>query len=477
MAGAQRRRMALTAAAALAVTASIALLPGLRFAYVSATTCVAMETTQALSAAVVAVLVHGRYRRSAARADLLLVVALGISAVGNLLGVVTRAATEDRMELSPVVAWSSLTTSFVAAALFTAAARLPERRVGVRLRSGRVSVLAVAAVTLAAWGLAALLAHRLPRTVDAELPIGQSGRPALGTSEAVLAIHLTMLVLFVVAAIAFGRRAERDRDHLVSALSVGLVLAAVARLNFALYPSIYTNVVHTGDVLRLASFLVLLGGAAREVISYWQDRAELAVLDERRRMARELHDGLIQELSFIRSIVTSFGATPPPPDMVQHAAEASARAIEESRRAIEALSDPSDDALDVAVRRAVAEVADRAGRPVTYELAPGLRVPAALADQLVRVAREAANNAVRHAGASAITVSLRTLHDRVVLVVTDDGVGFDPSVSRPGYGLRSMRERADSVGGSLAIDPASDGGTRVRLEVPLQQLEEAGGGP
>ena len=127
------------------------------------------------------------------------------------------------------------------------------------------------------------------------------------------------------------------------------------------------------------------------------------------------------------------------------------------------------------MRRAVAEVADRAGRPVTYELAPGLRVPSELAEQVVRVAREATNNAVRHAGASAITVSLRNLRDRLLLVVADDGAGFDPSVSRSGYGLRTMRERAESVGGALLIDSAPDGGTRLRLEVPLQQVEEAGG--
>lgn len=475
MGGAQRRRMVLTAVAALAVTAAIALVPGLRFTYVSATTRVAMETAQAVIAAVAAVLVHGRYRRSAALADLLLVVALGISTVGNLSVVVTRAATEDRVELSPFVAWSGLTISFLAALLYAAAAHLPARRVRATLHSGRTSMLAVAGVALAVWAVVAPLAGRLPATVDAELPVSESGRPSLDTSSAVLGLHLAMLVLFVAAAVAFGRRADRERDDLLSALSVGLVLAAVARLNFVLYPSIYTNVVHTGDVARLAFYLVLLGGAAQEVASYWRDRAQLAVLDERRRMARELHDGLAQELSFIRSVVSSFREEPPLPQMVRYASEASARALEESRRAIEALSDASDDALDVAVRRAVAEVADRAGRPVTYELAPGLRVPSELAEQVVRVAREATNNAVRHAGASAITVSLRNLRDRLLLVVADDGAGFDPSVSRSGYGLRTMRERAESVGGALLIDSAPDGGTRLRLEVPLQQVEEAGG--
>lgn len=97
----QPRLTVLVGSAALAATVAWAMIPDLRFTYVSATTRVAMEAAQAVIAGVVAVLVHGRVRRRGRLADQVLVLALGFSAAGNLLTVALRATSEDRDTLTP----------------------------------------------------------------------------------------------------------------------------------------------------------------------------------------------------------------------------------------------------------------------------------------------------------------------------------------------------------------------------------------
>jgi signal transduction histidine kinase len=115
----------------------------------------------------------------------------------------------------------------------------------------------------------------------------------------------------------------------------------------------------------------------------------------------------------------------------------------------------------------VSEVADRAGLATRFDLVPSQRLEATTAREVQRIVREATTNVVRHAEASILTVSLRRRDGRVRIVLTDDGVGFDPAAPSRGFGRRSMTERAAVVGGRLTIEPRSNGGTRVVLEVPV----------
>jgi len=90
---------------------------------------------------------------------------------------------------------------------------------------------------------------------------------------------------------------------------------------------------------------------------------------------------------------------------------------------------------------------------------------------LFRIAQEAVTNAARHASATRVAVAFAERQGRVILTVTDDGVGFDPNA--PGadpdhWGLKSMRERARAIGGMLQVEAAPGGGTRVTAEVPRE---------
>lgn len=147
---------------------------------------------------------------------------------------------------------------------------------------------------------------------------------------------------------------------------------------------------------------------------------------------------------------------------------AAERGLEDSRRAIAALSAPLDEPLDTALGQAVERVAARSGIRLVLDLAADLRVDPGVREGLIRIACEAVNNAANHSGASQVSVELVD-GPPLRLRIRDDGEGFDPAdvADRPGggFGLTSMRERAAELGASLEIDASPGRGTRVEVEL------------
>src|SRR5580658_1089793 len=205
---------------------------------------------------------------------------------------------------------------------------------------------------------------------------------------------------------------------------------------------------------------------------------ELSVLEERARLARELHDAVTQRLFSIRAHTRAaemlIAKDPDRAAAELHAiAELGAQAHGELRAVIDGLAPPELDGLAESLRR-YALLAGRAhGTEVRLAAAdvPDLdpRVQAAA----FRVAQEALHNALRHSGASEVSLTLSRARGRVVLEVADDGTGFDPELASAGLGLTSMRERAAAVGGTLRVSSAPGAGTRVRLAVPRRAGDAA----
>ena len=203
---------------------------------------------------------------------------------------------------------------------------------------------------------------------------------------------------------------------------------------------------------------------------------ELSVMQERSRLARDLHDAVTQKLFSIRAHARAAAVLVQrdPVDPARVKAEIDvvgalgAEAHAELRAVIDGLAPPDLEAAGLACSlRSYVELAGRAhGVPVAFSAAdlPGLGPPVEAA--LYRVAQEALHNALRHAGASRIRVALDRTARRVVLEVADDGHGFVPEMPSSGLGLASMRERAAAAGGVLTIRSGRSG-TVVRMKVPV----------
>lgn len=184
--------------------------------------------------------------------------------------------------------------------------------------------------------------------------------------------------------------------------------------------------------------------------------------EERRRLRKDLHDGVGPALSGARMQLRAALAAPGPDAEAMHAIEEDlSLASTELRRAIEGLRPP---ALDRGLAPALTGVVDRyTQRSLRIELSMADRldgVPAAVEVALYRVLDEALNNCARHAAATRVRVSVRRDKDRLVLTVADDGRGY-PGARDGGVGMESMRQRCEELGGSFAVDAVQPQGTLV----------------
>jgi signal transduction histidine kinase len=222
------------------------------------------------------------------------------------------------------------------------------------------------------------------------------------------------------------------------------------------------------DEERLILFAAHAAIALTNARLYERNR-ELTVIEERSRLARDLHDAVAQKLFSLRlTAAAALAATDPAPELerVQTLAK---EALAELREVIFELrpAELAGDGLAESLRKHV-QVLDRvwsAGRgrrtAVRFE-GQELALPPETESVAFRIAQEALYNALRHGDPREVTVSLRS----GVLEIGDDGGGFDAATgARDGLGLASMRERAASVGGTLTIE-STGSGTVVRLEIP-----------
>jgi signal transduction histidine kinase len=455
-----RSAVVVTMAICVAVTVAAVTVPWVRFAYREPGLHIALEVTAALVGLLATFLVAGRYVRSHRFDDLLLTSALGILAVSNLLFSALPLAVQSGRPSSTSL-WLTMSGQLLGATSLAFATFSP----GVVLtRPRRAAMFAVLTSMALVLSVAAVASDIAPNAVPVHRPT--IGEPPTISHPAVAMIQLATMVAFATAAIGLIRRPEGDA--MLSWFAAGAVAATVARLDFFLYPSLYTQWIYVSDLLRLLSYLLLLVGAASEISSYWQRMSEAAVLEERRRIARDLHDGLAQELAYISRLARGGGNGVPAAGKIQASAD---RALDESRRAIAALTRPLDEPLHTVMTQAVEEVAARSGRNTRVELQldEHVELDREARDAVLRVTCEAVSNAARHGRASTVQVTLSG-PGHPELVVTDDGVGFDPldvyTRPAPGFGIKSMRERIEALGGSFEI--ASSHGHGTRIEVVLR---------
>jgi len=219
--------------------------------------------------------------------------------------------------------------------------------------------------------------------------------------------------------------------------------------------------------------LAIGAALAAEALRGSRDRLLAAREEERQRLFRDLHDGLGPGLAGARQRVqTAMTVAHTHPDAARRllvdASAAMAAMLADVRALVHGLRPPALDELGLS------EAVRRAAQPLTTPDAPTLTVgaappalPPAVEVATYRIAVEAVTNAVRHAAASRIDVSFTTEDGMLVVTVDDDGTG--PGDAEPGAGRRSMRQRAEDLGGDLRLTRSPTSGTRVRATLPMPE--------
>jgi signal transduction histidine kinase len=303
-------------------------------------------------------------------------------------------------------------------------------------------------------------------------------------------VNLTQLgafAAFIGAAFYFRRLFVRDRNASDAVLVAGLIVAAFSQLHFAFDPVVATGVVTSGDLLRVGFHGILLYGVQAEIqgelVAVRRANSELARLRdvdaanatfaERTRLAREIHDGLAQDLWYAKLKQSRLAQDPAlDPDSRSTAEEvltAIDSALADARQAVMALrTPPTGSSLEEILRGYVDEFADRYGLRADFQSdGPLHRLPARTEAEVLRIVQEALNNVRKHADATVVRVRSSIEEGSIVIVVADNGRGFDPTaIGKGGFGIRGMRERTDLISGSLSLESRPGDGARVIVRFP-----------
>jgi signal transduction histidine kinase len=292
--------------------------------------------------------------------------------------------------------------------------------------------------------------------------------------------------LIVAAALAGGYPSGAAQDVLVYLLVAGVMLALVLNSAGITHRAVEQN-------RERGRMIVELAEAKRRLETSLAENAELhtrlldqareaGVVEERQRLAGEIHDTLAQGLAgIIAQLEAAEHTRHRPGDCARHLAQARTLArssLTEARRSVRALRPEQleDAGLPEAVgalartwseQSAVTAEVDTTGIP--------LRAGADTEAAVFRVAQEALSNVAKHARATRVRLTLTYLADTLLLDVVDDGVGFDPAARASGYGLPGMRQRLGRVHGTLTVDSAPGCGTTVNAAVPLAGPAPSGG--
>ena len=458
-----RHIVGLTIALGLLLTLLLNSVESLEPSYQNRSLHAAKETAAALVLLLVAALLIGRFRRAGRLLDLLALAGVVVLAGKNLIfSVLTAILTETSGDLTT---WRTTGAGMLGAGLLAASAFAPDRI----LRDRRRAMVVTAVSCLAALGVLLILADlfELPGAFTEE-PETLAELNRLSQNAELLIADAGATILFLIAGVAFARRAEAEDDEFQLWLGVGSIIAGIAYLNYSLFPSSYTDFLYVGDIFRVSAVVAWGIGTIRVIATSQAAEARAAVLEERRRVAREIHDGVAQELAFISTHMHALAQRIDEDESTEQIMESVQRALDETRGAISALSRPVMEPLHVALARTAHDIALRLDVQLVLDVDRHVTVPPAWEDALPRILREAMANSVRHGGAQKIGVHLRDA-DGIWLRITDDGDGFDPAGPRSAasYGLTGMRERTESLGGEFKLASAPGSGTTIDVLLPL----------
>ena len=375
----------------------------------------------------------------------------------------------------------------VAAALLVAGGLRVARRIAGR--AGWALLVGPAAAVVAVAALCVAVGPSLAPLIDEAALESLQRNPTVGlppdSAPLLMLVQAAIGVAFIAAAVIAYRSFRRSGRAGEGLMASGLVVAAFSQVHTAMHPGTYAGLVTTGDLLRLGFYAILLAGvvvdrrddlrALRDANVELRRLAEIevatAALEERARLAREIHDGLAQDLWYAKlkhsRLVQQAGLAGESHALGLEVERAIDAALAEARHAVSAMREgASGGTLADALANHVDDFGDRfalRAELVVDGIVPevGPRVQA----EVLRIVQEALTNARRHADATVVRVQVATDVDLRIAIV-DNGRGFRPLDVTPGFGLESMRQRAALIGARLAVESEPQNGTRVELVIP-----------
>lgn len=426
-----------------------------------------IELAEAMVLILVGGLLWGRFLRLPTTAHLFLFTALCVLAFDNLVSALFTASF-DSLSTSSFATWSTVWLGMIGVGFLVLAAWLPADAIARPRRAVLRALSAAAAAVGGAMGLAWILRDALPDAFDSA-PTTPSELTLFGAHPALLACEIGTTILWVVSAILFTRSAARTGDGLTGWLGVVGALSAISSINYALIPSQFTELLFLGDYFFLSAVVVLLVAAVRAIGEAEAARIDGALYAERRRIARQMHDGVTQELVFIgtQTQAASFADDAERADIaIRRIQDSVERALDQSRCAIKELSGPVDEPLSSAIAATADVVGHRTGARLELHMDDTVRVGPDVRSALLSITREAISRAVRADGAEHVRIDL-WCNGSVGLRFTDDGTGVMPEDGTEASSmLLSMRERAQTIDGRLTVKALRGAGTTLEVLVP-----------
>jgi signal transduction histidine kinase len=478
---------------ALLALALSAFIPGAHFELQTASDLSAVETAATLISALAAVLFFDRFWRHLRLRNLLLAGGLAVMAVSNLGAGLLLAG--DLVIAGHSAAWIVLGGRLMGWVLIAGSVIMPDRLLRrptageirtIMLRFGAILVPVAAFVALNARTTSHGILHGAP----------------LSNPTATLVAQILLAAITAVAAVAFRWEAGRHGSPPTRLLALACAFAAASALAACATPTFYASHVGISDVLRLGWLVALFACVCVEWSLDERHAPVHALAQERRRMAADVHDLIMQDLSFALANARTLAEDPARPESVSTVVSAGERALAGARDVVSALTEQSSrpiaEAVEISARTAARDT------PLTFRV--GRETVASQPDEptrdaLVHIAREAVTNAVKHARPRSIEVALDH-RDEWQLTVRDDGHGFsrtghggEGSFDRighgseggsgtahggrarggfhapdrggvGGFGLGSMRRQVEALGGTLRVGTAEQGGTTVEASLP-----------
>lgn len=495
----QLRRFNLTLGAialVLTIGTVATLIPGLHLVIVNGRLDLVLNTLTAVAAAGAAALAWIRYRierevsaifESAAflvlfttRALLVWISIFGLSAqIG--LGVLAP-------EQWPIYGWTLARLGTAVLLIVAAAATLNRTRKAPRWR-----LLVQVGPAFLVLGLIVILSSLEPWLPQLITPAGFQALQG-GSGGAVPAMNPPGIAMQVIVALFYFRGAQLYREvyqqrgrRYAGYLSIALVTAGFAQLNWAILPGISQGVVTADDLLRATFSVIILMGidaqsradvralrlANARLQALRSADAERATLEASTRLAREVHDGLSQDLWLAKLTQARLAQVPNLPQdakaLTTDIGEAVDRALGGARAVLATMRTGADGpTVGNSLERVVEDFGERSGILTEYTSSgaePAL--PSRTGAELIRIVSEALTNVRKHADATVVRVNAVWGRSTFEVSITDNGRGFDPeSVDGTTFGLVGMRERAELIGADVEIESHHGDGTKIVLRMP-----------